>query len=157
MNRAYRAIVIVAATAIVLAGCDPLGLLPLDAEARVAAFLSELNADDIDYGALRDNFSPDANDYGSMNTAAYWSATTVFNPATEAPFAVSGLTAGGSISYGSAEIYTGTLTSTTYPGGVEVQFAFVEDDDLQNNMLIRAIVPDFGVTASDPLDNVIIR
>lgn len=133
---------------LVVVGCD--GLLdglptPLDAQGRVDAFLEDMNATVVDYAAVQENFSTLATDYSSINTSTYWDLSSYLDPDLEQPIAVTDLTAGGTIVYADATIYTGTLTTANNPlPGVEIQFAFVEDPNFAGNQLIRAIDVDAG-------------
>ena len=91
------------ALAVVLSGCDLFGTQP---DARLQQFVDDASASPRTATDMQRHFSPDANDYGSMNTLAYWE--TSFFAFEDGPFAL------GPIAVGDADSrYPGSRTATS--------------------------------------------
>ena len=144
-TRTIVMLVIIAAAVLALSACDGLwGEAPLTDSQRAAAFISDANTSPRDPDDLRSHFHPTlVNEYVAMNDADYWNVLTFFADV-DAPFSLSGLSAGGAVpGYDGTTSLSGTVTNgidASYP----IQIGFVGDPLNAENRLIRVIIVEVG-------------
>ncbi|TVQ27115.1 MAG: hypothetical protein EA382_04305 [Spirochaetaceae bacterium] len=135
-------ILVTLAVAVVLSGCDLFGTSP---KQRLEQFVDDANASPRVEKNLQDHFSPEANDYSSMNTSGYWENS--FFDFADRQFRL------GSISVGDADsrhpgsrTATSSITSKVSPTARPLRAVFVRDG---MDWVIRELVITIGESTEE--------